>query len=154
HPAVSGSDHGAGEPVLRVRGRQYLAPSELDALIRQRVESVPDGIAGKIVRLVVEDVPRELFRELDHRQIRAYKAEALHFHLDARRPEIRRVLGYGAPYRRRSLEEEVENFLKLHWQPTASEIEVDRLGTLAQKYLAEAGRGEDGDPLVQSGAGS
>ncbi|HLU24077.1 MAG TPA: DNA repair exonuclease [Longimicrobiales bacterium] len=152
--ASAGREPGSGEPGLRIRGWQYVSPTELDAMIRQRVESVPGGVEGKIIRLVIEDVPRELFRELDHRQIREYKARALHFHLDARRPEIRRVLGYGAPYRRRSLDEEVESFLKLHWQPSTAEIEAERLVTLAKKYLAEAGRGDDRDPLVESGAGA
>jgi len=91
------------------------------------------------VRLVIQDVPRELFRELDHRQIRAYKAEALHFHLDARRPEVRRIVGYGAPMRRLTLEEEVEGFLTRHWQRSSPEIDPQRLVALARRYLAEAG---------------
>ena len=46
------------------------------------VRAVPGGIADKIVRLRVYDVPRHVGRELDHPAIRGYKAEALHFHLD------------------------------------------------------------------------
>src|SRR5690606_22304445 len=72
---VHGGD-GAGRP-------RWLPAAEIDAHIRRLVEAVPGGIEGKIVRLVVEDIPRELFRQLDHRQLRAYRAEALHFHLDA-----------------------------------------------------------------------
>lgn len=131
----------------------YLSAEEIDARIRELVASVPGGIAGKIVRLVIQDVPRELFRELDHRQIRAYKAEALHFHLDARRPEVRRIVGYGAPMRRLTLEEEVEGFLTRHWQRSSPEIDPQRLVALARRYLAEAGDGEPEDALVQAESG-
>src|SRR5690606_36123411 len=87
------------------RAGRYLEPAEIDARIRELVESVPGGIEDKIVRLVITDVPRELFRELDHARIREYKAAALHFHLDPRRPEVKRVVGVGAPGRRLTLEE-------------------------------------------------
>jgi exonuclease SbcD len=132
---------------------RWLPPEQIDAHIRRLVEAVPGGIAGKIVRLVIEDVPRELFRQLDHRQIRAYKAEALHFHLDVRRPEVRRVVGYGAPFRRRTLEEEVENFLQRHWQPSSRDIDIARLVDLAKTYLAAEAGAEPRDPLVEARMG-
>lgn len=127
-----------------------MAPAEIDAMIRRLVEEIPGGIGGKVVRLVVADVTRDLFRELDHRQVREFKAEALHFHLDARRPEIRRIVGYGAPGHRRTLEEEVESFIKLHWQLSSQQIERDRLLALASRFMAEAARGETGDALVDA----
>src|SRR5690606_31478007 len=134
-------------------GPRWLPAEQIDAHIRRLVEAVPDGIAGKIVRLVIEDVPRDLFRQLDHRRIRAYKAEALHFHLDARRPEVRRVVGYGAPFRRRTLDEEVETFLKLRWRPSSREIDVARLIELAGQYLAAQSQAEQlRDALVEARA--
>ncbi len=139
----SGSESDSG-------GGKYLEPTEIDAKIRALVEGIPGGLEGKIVRLVIADVPRELFRELDHRQIREYKAEALHFHLDARRPEVRRIVGMAAPGRRRTLEEEVRSFLTRHWQRSSRELEVERLVALAERYLAEAGAGEAEDALVTS----
>lgn len=131
---------------------RYLEPAEIDARIRALVEGVPGGIEGKIVRLVITDVPRELFRALDHRQIREYKAEALHFHLDARRPEIKRTVGYGAPFRRLTLAEEVQAFLTRHWQRSSEEIRTERLVELAERYLAEAAGGEPEDALVDASA--
>ena len=56
---------------------------------------MPGGIADRIVRLRVYDMPRHVARELDHAAIRDCKAEALHFHLDLRRPEIHRTVGVG-----------------------------------------------------------
>jgi DNA repair exonuclease SbcCD nuclease subunit len=129
--------------VMEEGAARYLEPTEVDARIRALVEEVPGGIEGKVVRLVITDVPRDLFRALDHRQIRDYKAEALHFHLDARRPEVQRMVGYGAPFKRLTLEEEVKAFLTGHWARSSAEIETERLVALAERYLGEAGGGED-----------
>ncbi|HEX7118005.1 MAG TPA: DNA repair exonuclease [Longimicrobiales bacterium] len=129
---------------------KYLEPAEIDAKIRALVDGIPGGIEGKIVRLVITDVPRELFRALDHQRIRDYKAEALHFHLDARRPEVQRIVGVAAPGRRRTLEEEVRSFLRKHWQRSSREIDIDRLVALADRYMAEAAGGEPEDALVAS----
>lgn len=110
----------------------------LDAAIRDAVESVPGGLAGKMVRLVVEDVPRARVRELDHRRIRGWKAEALHFHLDLRPPEIVRRVGYGAPMRRQTLEEQVEGWLKKHWTPRLEGIDRERLVAMGTGYVRRA----------------
>lgn len=142
---------GTGEAGAPPVAGKYLEPVEVDARIRALVEGVPGGIEGKIVRLVIRDVPRDLFRALDHQRIREYKAEALHFHLDARRPEVVRTVGYGAPFKRLTLEEEVKGFLTRHWQRSSTEIETERLVALAERYLAEAGGGEPEDALVEAG---
>ena len=93
-----------------IRG-EGLGASELDALIAARVAAVEGGIADHVIRLVVHDVPRHVMRELDHTAIRALKAEALHFHLDVRRPEIHRETGVGAPGQRQTLPEMVRAYL-------------------------------------------
>jgi DNA repair exonuclease SbcCD nuclease subunit len=115
-------------------GDDWLTAEEIDGRIRAAVDGLPDGVAGKIVRLVITDVPRELFRELDHRQIRELKAEALHFQLDARRPEVRRR-AISEETRRRTLEEELELFLA-DWEPSTPGVDRDRLLTLGAAYLA------------------
>jgi hypothetical protein len=116
----------------------YLDAKEIDARVRALVESIPGGLEGKIVRLVIYDVPRDLFRELNHRALRDYRATALHFHLDARRPETRRLGLLPGDNRRRTLDQEVEWFLTEHWRPTSSVIEKPRLLDLARLYLAES----------------
>lgn len=136
-----GGEEGVGAPVAST-GR-YLEPAEIDTRIRGLVEGIPGGLAGKIVRLVITDLPREILRELDHRQLREYRATALHFHLDARRPEVRRLVGYGAPERRLTLEEEVRSFLQGYWQRSSSEIDIGRLVGLAERYLGEVGGREE-----------
>lgn len=95
------------EPILGTG----LAAAALDGLIAERLAAVPGGIADKIIRLRVYDVPRHVGRELDHTAIRGFKVEALHFHLDLRRPEIQRTVGVGAPGRRQTLPELVRTYL-------------------------------------------
>jgi exonuclease SbcD len=127
-------------------GARFMAAPEIDDRVRTLVETIPGGIAGKIVRLVIDDVPRDLFRALDHRQLREYKAEALHFHLDARRPEVTRVIAQGSLQRRRTLDEEVDAFLSEQWQVSSPDIDAQRVRTLARTYLDEALR-EVHDPM-------
>jgi DNA repair exonuclease SbcCD nuclease subunit len=125
-------------PRLSARG---LAPAEVDAAIEAAVDAVPDGIGGKIVRLVVTDLPRHVLREVNHRRIRDLKAESLHFHLDARAPEVSRIVGEGTPLRRQTLEEQVETFLSDSWRPTSPDIDPARLVELARGYMDAAGEG-------------
>lgn len=88
-----------------------LAPEELQPLIAGRVADVPGGIADQVVRLVVTGVPRHVARQLDHAAIRGWKAEALHFQLEIRRPEPTRTTGVGAPGRRQTLPDLVSEYL-------------------------------------------
>lgn len=112
----------------------WLCAEAVDERIHNAAAGIPGGVAGKIVRLVITDVPRELFRELDHAQIRELRAEALHFHLDARRPEARRRSAT-EEVRRRTLEEELELFLA-GWEPSVPGVDRERLLTLGAAYLA------------------
>jgi exonuclease SbcD len=107
------------EPILAVG----LSAADLDHLIAERVGAVPGGIADRIVRLRVLDVPRHIARELDHAAVRALKAEALHFHLDVRRPELQRTVGLGSPGRRQTLPELVVAYLA--GRPLPADIDRD-----------------------------
>ena len=99
------------------------ARAEVDAAHRRRgSRRSRAGSRDRIVRLRVYDVPRHVARELDHAAIRALKAEALHFHLDLRRPETQRVVGVGAPGRRQTLPELVAPI----WLARPLPAEVDR----------------------------
>jgi DNA repair protein SbcD/Mre11 len=96
------------EPV-RAEGKSAEA---VDALIAERIASAPGGISDQIVRLRVFDIPRYVARELNHAEVRGFKAEALHFQLDFRRPELHRTVGVGAPGRRQTLPELVSSYLE------------------------------------------
>ncbi len=68
------------------------------------------------------DIERHVARSLDHAAIREWKAEALHFNLDLRRPEVHRMVGIGAPGHRQTLPELVRSFLETRPLPA----EIDR----------------------------
>jgi DNA repair protein SbcD/Mre11 len=121
----------ASRPIIDlepIRG-DGLGVEALDRLIQDRLHAIPGGVADRIVRLRVYDVPRHIARELDHAAVRAWKAEALHFHLDIRRPEVQRTVGVGAPGRRQTLPELVRDYLR--GRPLPAELDREefvRLG--------------------------
>jgi DNA repair exonuclease SbcCD nuclease subunit len=90
-----------------------LAATELDRLIAENVSIATGGIAGAVIRQVVRNVPRPVARELDHAQIRTWKAEALHFQLDLRRPDSSvRQSASGAPGKPETLPETLASYLR------------------------------------------
>ena len=119
-------------PLLDAEG---LSPAEVDRAIGERVNQVPGGIRDAIVRLVIENIPREVMRELDHGAIRFARAEALHFHLDCRRPPVSRAVGVGAPGRRQTLPEMVAEFLAR--RPLPERLSREKFVSLGLELLAE-----------------
>jgi DNA repair protein SbcD/Mre11 len=122
-------------PLVNARG---LSAIDLDAAIAAAVEKCPEGIEGKVVRLVVNDVPRHVAREIDHQKLREYQRRALHFVLDTRRPDVVRqaAAGSGAPGRRPSLADTLREALRS--RQLTSDIERDRLVELGAHYLRAA----------------
>ncbi len=119
-------------PAIHASG---LAASEIDAQIRKHIEAVRGGIDDHIVRQVVFEVPRPIARDLDHGMIREFKARALHFHLDTRRPEARHQVGVGAPGTRQTLTELLADYLGR--RPLDAEVDRDQLIALGRRYLDE-----------------
>jgi DNA repair protein SbcD/Mre11 len=129
-------------PSVRAEG---LSSAEVDEAIRSAIEAIPGGLDGKIVRLVVQDIPRHMLRELNHRRIREYRAEAMHFHLDARSPAVRRTAGLDGPMRRRTLAEQVDEYLQKQWEMSSPSLDRGRLVSLGMDYLdAVDDAGSDG----------
>ncbi|MBA3553258.1 MAG: hypothetical protein H0W29_00665, partial [Gemmatimonadales bacterium] len=115
---------------VRAEGRNAAA---VDALIAERLRSIPGGIADRIVRLRVYDIPRHVGRELNHAAVRGFKSEALHFHLDLRRPEVNRTVGVGAPGRRQTLPELVGSYLAR--RPLPAELSRDDFVRLGRELM-------------------
>ncbi|HEV2671181.1 MAG TPA: DNA repair exonuclease [Gemmatimonadales bacterium] len=114
----------------------------LDEQIAHRVASAK--IDDQIVRLLVWDVDRAMARDLDHAAIRAYKARALNFQLDLRRPEAQRIPGASASgpgARRQTLAETVRDFLGR--RPLDAELNRETFVKLGGDYLETAARSED-----------
>lgn len=59
-----------------------LEPSALMEQIINRAEAVPGGLDGKIVRLTISNLTREVYKNLDHKALRALRAQALNLTLD------------------------------------------------------------------------
>lgn len=118
------------------------SPQELDAAIEEAVETVPGGVEGKIVRLRLFNVPRDVYRQLDHRKIREYRTQATHFHLDSKPPLALRLRGTAAPGKRRTLREELEAFLEQGWKPGVKGLDRKALVELGLRYLQEAEEAE------------
>jgi exonuclease SbcD len=110
-----------------------LGAAAINGLIAERVAEAPGGVADRIVRLRVWNIPRHVARELDHAAIRALKASALHFHLDLRRPEVRRQVGVGAPGRRQTLPELVRGYLE--HRPLPAEIDREAFVRLGEALI-------------------
>ncbi|MDQ6717002.1 MAG: DNA repair exonuclease [Gemmatimonadota bacterium] len=113
-----------------------LSAADLDARIKEALEGCEGGIADKVVRLVVRDVPRHIIREVDHKALREFRRTALHFHLDTRRPEIVRREGQGAPGRRQSLSETLRDSLRS--RTLTSDLNRESLVELGLRYLQAA----------------
>ena len=123
-------------PPIRGAG---LNAKELDAQIAERVARAK--IDDQIVRLLVWDVDRATARDLDHAAIRGYKARALNFQLDLRRPEAQRTLGTTASSpRRQTLTETVRDFLGR--RPLDAELNRETFVKLGVEYLETAARVE------------
>lgn len=110
----------------------------VDALVAEQVAAIPGGISNQIVRLRVFDVPRHVAREVNHAFIRALKAQALHFRLDLRRPEIHRTTGVGSPGRRQTLPELVSSYLER--RPLPAELEREAFVRLGRDLMESVER--------------
>ena len=130
---------------LRPLSAKGLTTEELNDAIVAAVESTPGGIADKVVRQAVYDVPRHLARQLDHKRLREFRRRALHFQLDTHRPDIIKRMAGGAPGRRASLDELVRD--KLRERAIPPDVDREALIALGEKYLRDAEERESGSGM-------
>jgi DNA repair protein SbcD/Mre11 len=112
---------------------------ELDDEIARVIGAAKPSIDDQVVRLVIWNVTRATARDLDHAALRAYKARALNFQLDVRRPEEQRVPGLGSPQRRQPLPETVREFLGR--RPLDAELDRPTFVRLGVEYVEATGGG-------------
>lgn len=117
-----------------------MSPQQVDAAIQGRIAGVAAGIAGSVCRLVVWNVPRPLAHALDHGALRALRSQALHFHLDLRRPQTARTIGVGAPGSRQQLGDLVAEYLAR--RPLDADLDRARFVALGREYLEQVEREE------------
>lgn len=90
-----------------------LGPEEALAEIVSALERVPGGVEGKILKLELRNLSRSVFRQLDHRELRRWRARALNLTLDIRQPvESQRIGATTLPGTARSLRMELEEYCK------------------------------------------
>ena len=118
-----------------------LTAKQLDAKIAEAVAQAKPAIDGNVVRLLVWDVARATAHDLDHPAIRGYKARALHFQLDLRRPESHYQTGTGAPSRRQTLPETLRDFLSRRLLD--ADIPREEFVRTGVEYLEQAAHGEE-----------
>ena len=119
-------------PLIR---SESMSPAELDAALATNVESVDGGIRGAVARQVVLDATRALTRDIDHKALRRYKAQSLHYQLDTRKSDpIATTRAPRPPLP--SLEEMLR--VRLEARVLASDIPRERLIELGIGYLTAA----------------
>jgi len=119
-----------------------LTPKQLDERISAHVTAAKSAIDGQIVRQLVFDVSRATARDLDHAAIRGYKARALHYQLDLRRPDVQRGDAPGSFTHRQTLPETVQTFLE--HRPLDADLDRAEFVRLGVDYVARVGR--EGEP--------
>ena len=119
-----------------------LTPKQLDERIAANVAAAKPVIDGQIVRQLVFDVSRATARDLDHAAIRGYKARALHYQLDLRRPEAQRAEAVGPLSHRQTLPETVQTFLE--HRPLDADLDRAEFVRLGVDYVTRVGR--EGEP--------
>ena len=128
HPLTSPREIAVLEP-LEVEGAE---PGDVMQLIRDRLESIPGGMDGKIVRLEVRGITRETYRHLDHKELRVLRARALNLTLDitfASQSPLNRSVGQAG---KGLLKDQLREFSKSFEVPGASQ---DEIGSLLESYV-------------------
>lgn len=115
-----------------------LTAKQIDEQIAATVKQAKPSIDHNVARLLVWDVARATAHDLDHQAIRGYKARALHFQLDIRRPEERYRVGMGAPSRRQTLPETVKDFLSRRLLD--ADVPRDEFVRTGVEYVEQAGQ--------------
>lgn len=110
-----------------------LGAAELDAAIAERVASI--DVAGAVARLVVSEVRQDVRRALNHAQVRAWRAKALHFQLELNRCEDETSAEHRALVHQK-LDDTVRSFLT--GRPLAPDVDRQAFVEQGMEYFAAA----------------
>jgi len=119
-----------------------LTPKQLDERIAAHVTAAKPAIDEQVVRQLAFNVSRATARDLDHAAIRSFKARALHYQLDVRRPEVPRDDVAGSVAHRQTLPETVQTFLE--HRPLDADLDRAEFVRLGVDYVARVGG--EGEP--------
>ena len=109
--------------------------NEIDSLVKEFIENLNSGHQDKIIRLVIENIPRSVQADLDYSMIRKLKSEALHLELQFRPPKPTSISqsydGSAKP-----LEEEWREFAGVYESPAG--VDRKELAEVGLRYLYQA----------------
>ena len=125
-----------------------LIPADIDVALRFAVETAAGGIDDKVVRVVLRNCTRHLLRELNQSAIREYRGRALHFQIDARKPEAAAVaIASGAPGGPRvSLRDVMADYFQSRALPAS--IDRNEFVALGAKYLSDVDDARASAPVM------
>ncbi|MGI6296085.1 MAG: metallophosphoesterase family protein [Armatimonadota bacterium] len=111
-----------------------LTADELNTMIANRIEGVEGGHRNKIIRLIIDNIPRSVQVDLDFEFIRTIRSEALHFDFQTRSPlRSKRLQDKSGPTVSRSLEDEWDDFVKAYDMPGG--VDREALRNLGRDYI-------------------
>lgn len=109
-----------------------MTPADLDAALRSTLEACE--MDGKVVRLVVNSVPVEIERALDHRALREFRARSLNLNIDFRRPDRVKMESGRVRMRHQSLDDMLADYLT-NKRELPSDINRAEFVELAAAYM-------------------
>lgn len=111
-----------------------LTVDDINTMIVNRIEGVRGGHRNKIIRLIIDNIPRSVQVDLDFAYIRTIRAETLHFDFQTRTPlRSKRSLDRSEPGVSRSLEDEWDCFVTDYEVPGG--VDREMLRTLGRDYI-------------------
>lgn len=121
---------------LRAIDARDLTSNEINELVEARIAGIEGGHEEKIIRLVFENLPRQVQGDLDYAFIRKIKSEALHFETQFRAPKRESVTGSCDSVQNRPLEAEWCEFVGIA-SDLPGGVERDKLVELGMRYLGQ-----------------
>lgn len=116
-------------------------PDEIAQLIAEKLSNVPGGVEGKIVRLEVDNVTREVARAIDKRSFKSFKASALHLALELRPPVAKTVSSGISLSKNKSLDTLLKEYLNTS-RGNDSNLTADLIA-LFERYAKKLEEGDE-----------
>lgn len=129
HPLTTPREVSVLEPI-DVSGAE---PAAVMEMISSRATSVPGGLEGKIVRLEIRGMTREIYRHLDHKALRALRAQALNLTLDIAFSTTSSDARTSAQPGRGLLKDQLAEFSR-EWEVPG--VSRDEMASLLESYVA------------------
>ncbi len=111
---------------------RMLTPQEASEQINQKLLKIPGGVDGKIVRLEILNIPREVVRLLDYKGIKRWKNLALNLTLEFKGPDRQDSRQAFSSTARGTLEEQLDQYTKTY---TSERHHSDEFTALFKSYF-------------------